>query len=171
MLSFLVEDPNVNLVEVSLYRSKQSFGYEVGWSKPNVKLTEALEDTYGSGFKQNLMEYVHRDMVYVYDRYDDRQKVYRKIPQNENDHNPVYGVGYKEETLPVHRFPCTSEVTTRQQIRRVQYRVNNRMFIHDDEDEDKNHYYTIRYQHSTNVDLKKMEQDFERALALFKRYA
>jgi ketosteroid isomerase-like protein len=165
--SLLSED--VNVIEIYIIRGgKKEYGYDAGWSKPPFKLVQHLQDTYGSGTKQKLQEYIHSDMVYVFDRSDDRQRVYRKIAMKECDQSPFYGVGYNEETLPVHHFPCVSTITMQREIQRTVYRINNRIHIYVDVIDGQTS-YTIRYQHAANVDMRKIEADVERMMNGFRR--
>jgi hypothetical protein len=168
MLSSLIQDDEVNLVEVYWVRGKKEYGYELGWENPSLKCFRQLQDVYGSGTKQQLVEYTNNDMIYTFDRSDDRQKVSRKIAMKEWELMPFYGIGYKEEVLPIHMFPCTNPLTKRQDIDRTIIRVNNRMHAILDVVNEQTIYY-IRYQHASNVDMKKMEGDMDRVLALIRR--
>lgn len=122
----------------------------------------------GNGSKQELKEYYHNDMTYVYDLSNDGQRVYRKLAQQEYSHKNVYAVSYIEEVIPTHRFPCTNEITHETSIHRTTYRINNRtFFIHDQEGD--LHYYYIRYQHSQNVDIRKMQADMDKTFTILAR--
>lgn len=165
MLSSLLTHEDINLVEIYWVRRKVEYGYEMNG---NVKCLRALQDAYGSGTKQKLFEYVHGDMVYVYDRADDRQRLSRKIVMKEWEIMPFYGVGYKEEILPSHMFPCLDNLTHKQEIDRTTIRVNNRIFITMDVTNSQTMFY-IRYQHANNVDVRKMEMDMDRIMNIMKR--
>lgn len=167
---FVDENSTINLVEVYMVCGpKKEFGYTMGYVTQNSKLMTSLQDAYGIPTKQVLCEYIHRDMIYVFDRADDRQRATRKIASKEWEQLPFYIVGYQEEQLPVHRFPSVSEITSQRIIQRTQFRVSNRIYVYIDYDESKQYSYTIRYQHASNVDVKKMDQDVERVMRIFKR--
>jgi hypothetical protein len=73
----------------------------------------------------------------------------------------------KEETLPSHMFPCTNEISHKTTTQRMSYRINNRTFLcHDkvSEKDTENEYLYIRYNHSQQVDLKKIQADIENSI-------
>lgn len=134
---------------------------KVGWDQPaklNNRLTNAT--------KQEIKEYFHRDLVYLYDLQNDGQRVYRKLPQKEYANGNLYAIAYIEEVLPSHRFPCTDEIAHEHVINRTSYRINNRMYFVHDVDESSKHTYYIRYNHADNVDLKKMQLDLDKFIAM-----
>lgn len=157
--------------QVEIYVCPQAVHHEsansisVGWTKPLPSLPTA----FGNGTHQDLKEYHYRDMTYVYDIANDGQRVYRKLAQKEHSRDNLYGVSYIEDTIPSHRFPCTTDITHECNMTRTTYRINNRMFFVHDIDDTGMHYYYVRYQHSPNVDVKKMQQDLNRTLASIKR--
>lgn len=114
---------------------------------------------------QTVKEYHHRDMTYIYDLENDGQRVVRRLAQKEDTAggNNVYTVAYTEEVLPTHRFPSTRDIAHSEITKRKSYRINNRLhFIHDEDEDGRLHYYYFRYQHADNVDVRKMQHDFDR---------
>lgn len=161
--SLLTED--TNLVEFYICPNVVRNEHEivVGYSTPLQ-----LGSRFGNGTQQELKEYHHRDMTYVYDLDNDAQRVVRKLPQKQCMIGNMYGVSYVEEILSSHRFPCTKDIAHSTKIIRTTYRINNRLFLVHDKDEMFNYYY-LRYQHSGNVDVLKMQQDLERTVACLKK--
>lgn len=122
----------------------------------------------GNGTKQELREYHHRDMAYIYDLENDAQRVVRKLAQSMSVQGNMFAISFIEEVLSSHRFPCTNNIAHITKITRTTYRINNRMFLVHDKDETSNYYY-IRYHHSGNVDTLKMQQDLDRAIGHLKK--
>lgn len=123
---------------------------------------------FGNGTKQEMKEYHHRDMAYIYDLENDGQRVIRKSPQSMFIQGNMFAASFQEEVLSSHRFPCTKDIAHSTKITRVTYRINNRMFLVHDKDENSNYYY-IRYHHSNNVDIRKMQQDLDRVIGQLKK--
>lgn len=154
---------NVNVIESYICpepAATDASCVKVGWGR-EVPFTI----NHGTGATaQNLKEYHHRDMTYIYDLDTDGQRTIRRLVQKEDfGTRYVYTVGLVEENLPTHRFPSTRDISHTEVVKRLLYRINNRMhFIHD-EDESGVHYYYFRYQHADNVDVRKMQADFDRS--------
>lgn len=127
-----------------------------------------LGNVLGNGTKQELKEYYHRDMAYIYDLENDAQRVVRKLPQSMCVQGNLFAISFLEEVLSSHRFPCTNNIAHGTKITRITYRINNRMFLVHDKDET-HHYYYIRYHHSGNVDTRKMQQDLDRVIGQLKK--
>jgi len=132
---------------------------------------------FGSGFQSTTTSYHHRDMCYTYDMANDGQKVTRRILINDDITNTglhsLYTVCMKEETLPSHMFPCTNEVSHKNTTKRISYRINNRTFLchdtvqdqQDQQEKDKEYVYLyIRYNHSPQVDLDKIQYDIDNSI-------
>lgn len=133
----------------------------VGWKHA---LTVRMPSAQG-GTTQDIKNYHHRDMTYSYDLENGAQRVVRKLAQACHRAGELYAVAFNEEVIPIHRFPSTRDMSHVEVVRRTSWRINNRMYIIDDLEVDTGiHYHYIRYQHSDNVDARKMQSDFERAL-------
>ena len=123
--------------------------------------------TMGSPTSTVITEFHTQDMIYSYDKMNDAQRVTRRkchITRDTHAHNKF---GLYEDVLPTHLFPCTDEILHKTTIQRTVYRVNNRMFIYVDieiEPDCENTYVYIRYNHTDNIDLVKMELDLNRIL-------
>lgn len=123
----------------------------------------ATSQTMNNQHPLKLYEYHHRDLCCSYDKTNDTQKIIKKTLMKEAYAGNFYGSCFIEEILPSHRFPCTQEITKEGNVERSSLRINNRMFIcHDVEDD--YHYIYIRYQHAANVDMKKMQEDLDKTL-------
>jgi hypothetical protein len=172
-LSTLITD-DVNIVEVYLCVKPQKTDslkepwIDIGWEGTPKQLPASFP--YGKGTSQVLLEYHHRDMCYVYDTANDGQRVLQKrVARTALDRHYV-GYSYIEEQLPSHKFPCLNEMTQKQELHRTTYRVNNRLsYVVDYEPNADVHYCYIRYQHSANVDIDKMNGDIKRTMSVIKR--
>jgi hypothetical protein len=116
----------------------------------------------------DLVEYSHRNLLYQYDLTTDMQKNLQVGWEKDCfiEGTPLYCVALHEDVLPNHRFPSTQEMTNKRVFHRVSYRWNSRIFVNLEKED--NCYTTyIRYNHTANVDLDKMNEDFSRLLHLF----
>jgi hypothetical protein len=110
--------------------------------------------------KHKFTEYYHKDMCYSYDMTNDAQTVTSQEVLAERVEGPFYVHLLKEDTLPTHRFPCTTDIHSTHVVEKMCYRINNRMvFVV----ENGNIIY-LRYTHTDNVDTKKMQEDMTNAL-------
>jgi hypothetical protein len=132
----------------------------VMWKK-NIHPTK-----FGAPTTQLLKEYHYRDMIYIYDLESDNQRIVRRLAQESmcSLTQRIYALSFIEEVLPPHRFPSTRDITHTETLKRMSYRINNRVqFIHDIDETKQIHYYYFRYMHSDNVDMRKIESDIQRA--------
>lgn len=149
----------VNLIEV--YFSPEDFKnkevLDIGWKElPNIPVKSFKNRT-----DFELIEYAYRDLIYSYDVSNDCQKVIRKVALNEYIANRTYLVASDEETLPTHRFPCTNDLNNKEKFTRIYYKFNNRIFFIVEKDEQNNYTLCLRYNHSYNVDIDKMSEDWK----------
>lgn len=131
---------------------------EVGWDIGKAPPVQNM----GPGSPSSIRVYIHRDIMYSYDLSNDAQKVTRQIFEKDAKLNSLYAISYEEEVLPCHRFPCTDEIVHESLLLRTTYRINNRVMLIYDKDEKE--YVYIRYQHASNVDIGKMNQDINNCL-------
>lgn len=161
-LKDIVDEESINCIEVYIAMQKDDRKIEVGKRTPfqlyfmqNANLS-------------NIREYHHKDLTYIFDLADDGQKAIRRILIKDTYIGNIYALSYKEDVLPSHRFPCTDDISHKNEIERKIYRVNNRMFVYYDkvkEKDDTIYYYVyIRYNHAQNVDLKKMQIDMDNTI-------
>jgi len=116
---------------------------------------------------QVFIEYAHGEMTYMYDRSNDSQRVLSRtlLYEGMGAKDSVYQMVINEETLPSHRFPCTMDSISLSFMVRRSVKINNRIFFIEEEcKEDKDSMestfvYYIKYNHSFNVDTKKMSDD------------
>lgn len=149
----------VNLIE--LYFSPEDFKskdiLDISWKElPNIPVKFFKNRT-----DFEIIEYVCGDLVYSYDISNDCQKVARKVPLYENIANRSYLLASDEETLPTHRFPCTDKLNNKEKFTRIIYKFNNRIFFIVEKDEMDNYTLCLRYNHSYNVDIDKMNEDWK----------
>ena len=131
-----------------------------------------LSSIYGEGNTSNIIEYHMMDMVYSYNTANDGQRIYRKILKKHDVADGIYS--YDEELLPPHRFPCTDDIIYKTSIKRISYKINNRIYINYDQELGENDditykYLYLSYRHSENVDLKKINIDISRACKSLRR--
>ena len=157
----------VNLIEV--YFAPQEFTdkdvLQISWEEvPNIPVTFFKNRT-----DFEIIEYTYRDLVYSYDISNDSQKVIRKIPIIENISNKTYLVASDEESLPTHRFPCTNDLNNKEHFTRIYYKFNNRIFFILEKDERDTYTLCLRYNHSYNVDIDKMKEDWNTIYSTIER--
>lgn len=104
--------------------------------------------------------YSYKDMTYIYDNSNDSQKVLRRQVVSNFINENVYVVAMSEETVPTHRFPCTYKLNDTQVNNNIHYKYNNRIFFHVEKDVTDRYSIFLRYHHAYNVDLDKMNQDW-----------
>lgn len=112
-----------------------------------------------------MVEYYYQDLVYLYDKSNDAQKVLRRVPISSSVEGTYYAFVFNEENLPCHRFPCTNDIDTKRTFVRKTSRFNNRISIVNEVDTSGGASRTyLVYRHSSMVDLKKISADIECAL-------
>ena len=113
----------------------------------------------------NIVEYIHRNMTYQYDLATDMQKALQLTWEKDTTHKHYYILSLHEDVLPNHRFPSTEEITHQRHIHRASFKWNNRIFLNVDKED---HLYTcsIRYNHSPNADMEKMNEAWQQLLHL-----
>lgn len=105
--------------------------------------------------------YFYRDLAYSFDASNDAQRVVRQTFLKDCvSADRCYVLSLQEDVLPCHRFPCVSDITHKTEIERRVHRINNRIFVYHDYDKSENmSYLYVRYNHASNVDVNKMNQD------------
>lgn len=184
---------NVNCIEI--YICRNFIGGENATNATNAtvipvdaNLTSPILGL-GTGTQSKIESYWYRDMCYTYDTANDAQRVTKRSFYN--DHIIQYGmhcmyvVVLNEDTLPSHMFPCVNEITNNNTTSRTSYRINNRMFLYHDvvgeyaigtygsndgSNEKKvintSEYLYLRYKHSQQVDLIKIQADIDRVIRI-----
>jgi len=162
MLDKLLQE-SVNRVEIYLspepYSSQDIYQvYSIGWNPDTLALRNLK--MFGLPFETTTYELVSEDITYSYDLATDGQRALRKVWKTDHIEGSLYGIGFQEEVLPSHRFPCTTDISITQTVERKQYRINNRIQL--TVESIKNNPETviyISYYHSPNVDMDKMNRD------------
>jgi len=153
---------NVNLVEHYFCPTKHQPNENIlqcGWTQlPKLPL-----HYFKNRLDQEIVEYCHRDLIYSYDYSNDAQRVYQKNWLHDCVNDAQYTVSFQEESLPIHRFPCTTEINEKRTLHRVHYKINNRMFFVVEKEEDQWVLY-LKYQHVSNIDIDKMNEDWNQAI-------
>uniref|UniRef100_A0A6C0KWD5 Uncharacterized protein n=1 Tax=viral metagenome TaxID=1070528 RepID=A0A6C0KWD5_9ZZZZ len=155
------EDNNkINCIKI--YFSKNN---SIGWSNINFK----SQFNNNNPVKIKTIGFHNRNLVYLYDTTNDSQKIIKeKFIKDNNTINNLYIIGYHKEILPTHAFPCTDDIVHTEELETYIYRINNRMFIYL-EIENNIQYIYIKYNHSNNIDLTKMQHDLSRTLSWIRR--
>jgi len=152
---------NVNLVEIHNVKRDEtglldSCIYSVSNPKPSVQPSVSAENT---------IEYVNNDLIYVYDKKDDGQKLYRKLLVDtyevQLEHSILLVCAFNEEILPIYRFPCTSDITLKRSFYKKNQKINNRVSIVTE-----NSIQFVSYKHCDNVDLKLMTADITKSVKM-----
>ena len=148
--------------------------------------------------EQILTEFHHRDMLYVYDLANDNQRAYRRVlwdhtflPTRTTPRGaigPSVVLTWEEDTLPHHRFPCTTDVAHRIEFKRWTAKINNRLSYVIDEvrpegaampvslntlgesvntptPDGTRYTHCIRFHYSPNVEMTKMQSDLDGVLS------
>jgi len=159
--SFLTND-QVNVVELYFCPESieaNSYVFQCGWKE----LPRLPVHLFKNRLDQQLTEYYHRDLIYSYDRSNDAQRTYQRTWIQDDLQGSMYTVAYQEESLPTHRFPCLQEINEKKTFHKIHYKINNRMYFILEKDETDWTFY-LRYNHASNVELDKMNQDWQFAL-------
>lgn len=156
--SFLTND-QANVVELyfcpsSLESSNLSF--KCAWNE----LPKLPIHLFKNRLDQMLTEFCHRDLVYTYDRSNDSQRLCQRTWLQDHFQGSQYVVVFQEETLPTHRFPCTQEINEQRTIHKIHYKINNRLYLIVEKEKDEWIIY-LRYQHASNVEMDKMNEDWK----------
>lgn len=170
--------------------------FRIGWDQPPVQILNAFSKYPQQTVEQK--EYAFRDLVFTFDLASDQQKLVSRHLKYESrlrlpemkptlrpSTNPTsnttpipnhYTIGLFEDVLPPHRYPCTTENTYDVRVTKTSYKINNRMhLIHEltqqpvREYSDPSHVIYIRYHHSPNVDLVKIQADYDKTLQIITR--
>lgn len=113
---------------------------------------------------QEEVQYYHRDLCYVFDIGNDAQKSLRRTLKKDMFYKNLYIIALQEESVPSHCFPSTKDISAVTKIKRYTQKINNRMTWIYEKDDTENWVSYIRYQHSPNVEMTKMQLDLERTL-------
>ena len=169
---YLVND-QINLIQIYICPTIQNTNntnddllkIKIAWTLPPKFITPIIK-------KQPVEYHIYhyQDMAYIYDISNDSQKVIKNVLYNDdfikNTNNTLYIQSIKEDTLPCHRFPCISQIATKTVIKRWTQKINNRITINIDQEQDKQnesgYSIYITYNHNTNVDLKTMQTDLDK---------
>lgn len=117
----------------------------------------------------NSKTYHHRNLVYKYDLENDGQRVTRQSFIKDYTDKNIYIIGHTIDILPTHKFPCTDDIVHTVDIESHIYRINNRMFIYLEKENDGISYLYIKYNHAENIDLSKMQYDLTRTIQWIQR--
>lgn len=111
-------------------------------------------------FEQNITEYSHKELIYQYDMATDFQKVFQKNCITDKIFNREYLQVIQEETLPTHRFPCSTEINSKIKYSKIQYKYTNRIFLTIEVSENNKYILYLKYNHVHNIDIEKMNEEW-----------
>lgn len=164
-MEYIKDDVNVVEVYFSPEEFKNTEVLEVGWKElPNIP-----EKSFKNKINTECVEYAYRDMIYAYNLSDDSQKVICKKPIAEYIGKRTYTLASDEEILPTHRFPCINDINNKETLQKVYYKYNNRMFFIIEKSDNGLYTLSLRYNHSYNVDLVKMGEDWNTIYKIIER--
>lgn len=115
--------------------------------------------------EQELVEYSYRNLVYQYDTSNDSQRAFQKHWITDAFHRKEYTVVFQEDFLPSHRFPCSNEIDNKQRYQKIQYKINNRIFMVIEKTEDSSYTLYLKYNHAPQADIVKMQEEWDSAYA------
>ena len=161
--SFLTND-QANVVELYFCPTPldpSSLSFDCTWKE----LPKLPVHVFKNRLDQVLTEFSHRDLVYTYDRSNDAQRLCQRSWLHDDFHGSHYTVVFQEESLPTHRFPCTQEINEQRTLHKIHYKINNRIYLMLEKENDTWIIY-LRYQHASNVEMDKMNQDWKEVVQL-----
>ena len=133
----------------------------VGWS-----VTDALTflNKLNISSKVSFYDMFYQDLIYSYDMKTDGQKVVKRQTIADKLNGRYYILKVREDVLPAHRFPCTP-VIQKEIVNRTIYRMNNRLSLtYETQDSSDTCVIYFTYNHSPNVDLRKIQYDLQKTL-------
>jgi len=139
-----------------------------------LSIADAMKARFGKAYVHKYLTLHYQNMQYVYDLDNDGQKTIKTtlLKEDLQDHGAWYFQGLHEETIPSHLFPCTQSLEEESTIDAEHYRVNNRMYVVHEKvawkgcPGDTYHSFYVKYNHSQNVELSKMQHDINRAIRM-----
>lgn len=148
--------------------SKEGNEVNVGWNAPPT-IPPSLG--WGYGTQQHFVEYYHQEITYTYDLSNDAQRAFRRHHMKDIVDGSLLIISYDEETLPTHRMPCVDDINAKVEIKRIGYRISNRVFVHIDIEVGSNKSYVyVRYHHAENADTKKISSDIQMAISKLRKF-
>lgn len=136
---------------------------------PDIKLFGGNNQLKGPGVL--FREYYFKDIICIYDKTTDAQKVVRRTLIKDFHVGNLYVTAFREDHLPPFMFPCTKDLSGVVNIEKRTMRLSNRLQIVQDTENDEHKYMYIRYCHSDNVDMSKQKEDINDAIRRLLRYA
>lgn len=160
-LKDIVETEHVNVVEI--YSCPEYFKDTTDTYMINLKWSKPAE-FFNLDNPQEEVQYYHRDLCYTFDVNNDAQRGVKRSLKKELFYRNLYITALQEDTIPSHKFPSTQDISAMVRITRYTQKINNRIHWIYEKDETDNWISYIRYQHAPNVEMNKIQQDFERTL-------
>lgn len=152
--------PNTNIVEIYIC-PKKAPGALAPWLNVRWPKEPEFLAKFPPGNHQETQEFHYKDLCYTYDLNNDSQRVTRRIVQKDVLNGSFYTISFQEDVVPVHRFPCVTDMSIIKKVSRVNYRINNRLSLVHDQTEGTT-YFT--YHHSPQMDLHKAQFDLQKML-------
>lgn len=152
---------NTNLIEIYLYDKKNinnDFYINLNISDNIINKVKSI---YNNSNKNNFKYYYYNNLIYIYDLSNDSQVVYYKKFNGDinintkNNMTNLYICSYHEQKNPTYIFPCTNNINNISDVNITEFKINNRISINI-KDENNNISLYIKYTHSNNVDIDKV---------------
>jgi hypothetical protein len=168
---------NFNCLEIHLLSNKT--GNEEYFDIYDINFTEAqflnimskLKETTFKFFQKEYKEYVHKELEAQYQ--DDGLKVtqYNLLACKENDQGRYISLYLNKQKLTPMNFPSTTDFQKISYVRKLIFRINNRIYINFlttlDTKTDKTSYSIfINYNHDENVDVHNMKKTINECINL-----
>jgi hypothetical protein len=146
-----------NYVEIYLVKKKTKLIHTIDHSEADFyNIMNKCKKSHFRFFQKDYKEYVYKDLEAQY--HEDGLKVARSTLVHYDDEIPKYTVLYfNRQKLTPMNFPSVNKFEKVTFIRKLIFRVNNRIYINfvcslDDKTDVKNYTIYINYNHEENVD-------------------
>jgi len=154
-INSFINDNNVNLIEIYLSSSKENDN-KIDINVNNETL-EKLKSLFKNTREITYIYFYKNNLEYIYDTSNDSQLlITRKFIKDEykttNKKYNLYSIAFNENKLPNHYFPCTNDIDNREEVKVIEFKINNRISILI-----RNNNYLIQYRHNVMVDLDKTQ--------------
>jgi hypothetical protein len=180
--SLLSGASSINCIEIYFLQHPHTSDHAINVSNS----MKNLEKGFGSGFQSTYTTFYYKDLSYVYDMANDGQRVLKRefIKDLHEPQSNVYALCLNEDTLPSQAFPCVDTINHKNTLHRQSYRINNRLFLcHDTitetttpssqslQSQQPYECIYLRYNHASQVDLKKIQGDIDQVIRRLTRKA
>lgn len=150
----------------------ESNSIQVGYTqKAWNEVLENVRAKKGKGHQVHVTEYHANEMCDSYDAQQDSHRMYQRKLVAEAMEGRMYALSYQHDNVPPHRFPNTRDLSEQCKVERETFRMSNRVFVVFERTQWTNcanpdYIVYIQIHYNTNVDVVKLQEDFEKAARL-----